>query len=176
MPIITYCDNAEVRIRQIKFKIPTSIDVSIYNVPERVLELINDEYYLSLFIEAGKYNKPTRGGNTLLRTARSSYLDIKLTEGGFTATFDYSEYEIIKLLKQIASDSIRFKQYITALDYVGIENNDETFTTRTGVIKEITHTGVFNGTTVIVNDITTTPKYVENGFSLVFSEDKMYYV
>lgn len=170
------CDNSKVKIRPIKFQIPITIDLTTYDIPERVIEIIDDNTYLSLFIEAGKYNKPNRSGNTLLRTARSSYLDIKLTEGGFTGTFDYSEYEIVKLLRQIALNSIRFKEYITVLDYVGLEENDIEFTIRTGVIKELTHTGTFNGDTVIVNGIEKIPRYIENGFSLVFSEDKMYYV
>lgn len=170
------CDNSKVRIRPIKFKIPITIDLTTYDIPQRVIEVIDENTYLSLFVEASKYNKPNRSGNTLLRTARSNYLEIKLTEGGFSATFDYSEYEIVKLLKQIALNSIRFKEYITVLDYVGLEGVDTEFTLRTGLIKELTHTGTFNGDSTIINGIEKIPRYIENGFSLVFSEDKMYYV
>lgn len=173
---IEICDNSKTRIRLIKFKIPVTIDITTYNLPSRVVEVIDTDTYLSLFIEASKYNKPNRSGNTLLRTARSSYLDIKLTEGGFTATFDYSEYEIVRLLKQIALNSIRFKEYVTVLDYVGLEGNDTDFTTRTGIIKEVTHTGTFNGDTTVIDGIENTPRYIENGFNLVFSEDVLYYV
>lgn len=172
----TLCDNTNVRIRPIKFKIPITIDLATYDIPERVIETIDVDTYLSLFIEAGKYNKPNRSGNSLLRTAKSTYLDVKLTEGGFTGTFDYSEYEIVRLLKQIAFNSIRFKEYIVVLDYVGIESGDIDFTVRTGIIKEIQHTGTFNGQTVTINDVEVTPRYVENGFTLIFSEDNLYYV
>lgn len=177
MPIVI-CDNVATRtkVRQIKFKIPITIDLSLYNIPIRVLETINDEKYLSLFVESSKYNKPNRNTNKLTRTAKGSYLEIHLAEGGFTATFDYSEYEIIKLLKQIGINSIRFKEYITVLDYVGLETLDTEFTTRTGIITEIQHTGTFDSDPVIVNGVEIQYKYVENGFTLTFSEDNMYYV
>jgi hypothetical protein len=175
---IVICDNVATRtkIRQIKFKIPITVDLSNYDLPERVIEVINDNNYLSLFVESSKYNKPNRNGNRLSRTAKGSYLETKLTEGGFTATFDYGEYEIIKLLKQIAVNSFRFKEYITVLDYVGIEYSDSEFTTRIGVISEIQHTGSFDGDPVIVNGVEKQYKFVEGGFTISFSEDRMYYV
>ena len=177
MPTVI-CDNIpiKVKIRPIKFKIPITIDLSLYDLPSRVIETINDEKYISLFCESSKYNKPARNGNKLNRTAKGSYLETKLADGGFTATFDYGEYEIIKLLKHIGINSIRFKEYITVLDYVGIEYDDDEYTTRLGIISEIQHTGSFDGDPVIVNGIEKQYKYVENGFSLVFSEDTCYYV
>lgn len=177
MPIVI-CDNVATRtkIAQIKFKIPITIDLTKYDLPERVIEIINDEKYLSLFVESTKYNKPNRNGNRLSRTARGSYLEVKLTEGGFTATFDYGEYEIIKLVKEIGINSIRFKEYITVLDYLGIEYDDTEFTTRIGVISEVQHTGSFDGDLVIVNGIEKQYKYVEGGFTITFSEDNTYYV
>jgi len=168
--------NTQTKIRKIKFKIPITIDLIAYVIPERTIEVINEETYLSLFIESGKYNKPSRGGNNLARTASSTYLEVKLTEGGFTATFDYSEFEIIRLLKQMALNSIRFKEYITVLDYVGLESMDSDFTVRTGIIKEVQHTGTFSDNFKVIDGIESSTKYVENGFSLTFSEDIMYYV
>lgn len=177
MPIVI-CDNVSTRtkIRQIKFKIPITIDLTLYDLPSRVIEVIDSSSYLSLFVESSKYNKPNRNGNRLSRTAKGSYLEVKLTEGGFTATFDYGEYEIIRLIKQIGLNSIRFKEYITVLDYVGIEATDLEFTTRIGVINEVQHTGSFDGDPVIVNGIEKQYKYVEGGFTVIFSEDNMYYV
>lgn len=177
MPTVI-CDNVatKTKIRQIKFKIPITIDLSTYDLPTRVIEVIDGSNYLSLFVESSKYNKPNRNGNRLARTGRGSYLEIKLTEGGFTATFDYGEYEIVRLLKQIGLNSYRFKEFITVLDYLAIESADTEFTTRLGVINEIQHTGTFDGDPVIVNGIEKQYKYLENGFTVTFSEDRMYYV
>ena len=157
--------------KPIYFSIDTiNIDLASFLVPEYVLEVVSGVNYLKLFCESDKYQKKGGDGSYLENTSTGSVFITRTYRGGFDATFDYTEHEIVRLLEAIADNTRKTKNFITVLDYVGRSYSSTTFTTRVGIIlpSSIKYAG-------ITKNANTGKDVIPNGFSLSFvNKDNIY--
>lgn len=157
-------------IKPIYFSIDTfNINVSTYEIPSQFIEVINSVSYLKLYCSSDKYKQKGGDGSYLENTSTGSVFVVRTYRDGFDATFDYGEYELVRLLKAIADNTRKTKEFITVIDYVGKNFKDRDFSTKVGIIlpSSIQHGG-------ITTNPLTNKDYVES-FNLSFvSKDNTY--
>ena len=157
-------------IKPIYFSIDTfNININSYEVLPHYIEVINSVSYLKLYCDPNKYKPKGGDGSYLENTSTGSVFIIRTYRDGFDATFDYGQYELVRLLKAIADNTRKTKEFITVIDYVGKNFKDRDYSVKVGIIlpSSIQHGG-------IITDPITNKDYVEN-FNLSFvSKDNTY--
>lgn len=154
------------------------IDYSLNLLPEKVLTIINSIPYLKLFVDAEQYTPANGTGSSLEFTGKGNYYSVKAFRTGFSAQFDYSEYEILKTIKQLCYYSITNEVYIEILDTLNPLLIDSEYTLRQGIIQSpISHKGriQYLNPDYLIDNIKF--KYaVPGGFNLTFLDKNSSYL
>lgn len=175
MNLTNICDDE--KIKPLFFRLDY-IDYTSNNLPERVITLIDDIPYLKLFVDADQYTPANGSGSTLEFTGKGNYYSIKAFRTGFSAQFDYSEYEIVLTMKQLCQYSIINEAYIEVLDSCNPSLLDKDFTLRQGIIQSpIQHKGriQFNNPKFLLDGIPYKYAY-PGGFNLTFLDKNSSYL